>query len=121
MTMAVIRPSADSALTFARRIVRSRMHIRQVLEDLDEIAAGSALDAHRNGEQLQVFRADALDHVEHRIVEVGAVGKLVAQHAELGPDRVGQFARDQRNRRRQGMSRHQAPIDHIQRRRATGQ
>ena len=72
--MAVILPSADSALTFARRAERSRITLARCLQDLDKIAAGSTLNAHRNSKQLQVFRADALNHVEHRIVEVGPVG-----------------------------------------------
>ena len=44
-------------------------------------------------EERQVLLADARHHVAHGGFDVGAVGDLVRDHAELGADRVGQLAR----------------------------
>ena len=62
----------------------------QVFENLAEIAAGRALDRDRGDEQRQVVLADAEIQIAHRGFEIGAIGDLVGDDAELAcrPDRA---------------------------------
>src|SRR5215472_13140205 len=66
---------------------------REVAEDLAEIAAGRRLDRHRGDEQRQVVLPETGIEVAHGGLEIGAVGDLVADEAELGADRIRHFAR----------------------------
>ena len=79
-----------------------------------KVAARAALHADGDGQQRKLFGADAVDHVEHGVVEFRAEGKLVAEQAEFAADRVGQFASDKGDGRGERMARVQAAGDDLE-------
>ncbi len=92
---------------------------RQVLQDLAEIAAGGPLDGDRGDEQRQVVLADAEIEVAQAGFEIGPVGDLVRDDAELAADRVAHLARHHGDRDRHRMAGAQAAHDHVEAHRGT--
>ena len=87
--IAEARPSAASARILRRILKRCADHAGEVFQDFAEIAAGRALDRDRGDEQRQVVLADAEIEIAQRGFEIGAVGDLVGDDAELAADRIG--------------------------------
>ena len=55
----------------------------KVFQNFAEVAAGRALDRDRGDEQRQIVLADAEIQVAHAGFEIGAIGDLVGDDAEL--------------------------------------
>ena len=87
----------------------------QVLQNLAQIAAGRALDGDGGDEQRQVVGADAGVKVAHRRFQIGAVGDLVGDDAELAADRIGHFASHHVDGDRHRMAGAQAAHDDVER------
>src|SRR5580698_364950 len=62
-------------------------HVREVVEDLGQIAAGIPLNQHGGDEEPDVEDRDALGHLVERVAERKAEVLLVEGLLELGPDR----------------------------------
>ena len=92
---------------------------RQVFEDFAEIAAGRALNRDRGHEQRQVVLADAEIEIAHRGFEIGAIGDLVGDDAELAADRIRHLARHHGDRDRHRVAGAQAAHDDVEARRGT--
>jgi hypothetical protein len=104
------RPSAASA----RHLKAFADDGGEVFQDFAEIAAGRALDRDRRDEQWQVVLTDAEIKVSQRGFEIGAVGDLVGDDAELRPDRVFHFAPHHADRDRRRMAGAQAAHDDVE-------
>src|SRR5436190_5267674 len=68
---------------------------RDGVADLGEVATDGVLDVDGGGHQLEVVRADATDHVLHRLLEGQAEVHLADDAAELGRDRRPRLADDE--------------------------
>ena len=90
-------------------------HAGQIFQNLAEIAAGRALDRDRGDEQRQIVLADPDIEIAQRRFEIGAVGDLVHDDAELAADRILHLARDHGQRDRRRVAGAQAAHDHVER------
>jgi hypothetical protein len=79
------RPSAASRANLAAHLEPLANDRRTGSQYLAEIAAGRALDRDGGHEQREVVLADAVIEIAHRGFQIGAVGHLVGDDAELGP------------------------------------
>ena len=113
--IAVIRPSLDSARTFIIIDCAFADHLRQILEDFGEVAAGLVLHRQRHDEHPHVVEVPALGHALQRVAQLGAIGHFVDDDPELAADRVRHFDRQQVERGGDRMAGAKAAHEHVER------